>query len=66
MGQVPAILKARRALAMHRTQVVLGLGGFTTAPAALAAPAAPVAPAAPTFSTGWAVGLVVLILAPRS
>ena len=34
---LPAILKARRALAMHRTQVVLGLGGFTTAPAALAA-----------------------------
>ena len=34
---VPAILKARRALAMHRTQVLLGLGGFTTAPAALAA-----------------------------
>ncbi len=34
---VPAFLKARRALALHRTQVLLGLGGFTTAPAALAA-----------------------------
>lgn len=34
---VPAFVKARRALAMHRSQVLLGLGGFTTAPAALAA-----------------------------
>ena len=34
---VPAFLRARRALARHDSQVLLGLGGFTTAPAALAA-----------------------------
>ncbi len=34
---LPAAWKARRALARHRTQVVLGLGGFTSLPAVLAA-----------------------------
>lgn len=34
---IPAFLRARRAMARHRSQVMLGLGGFTTAPAALAA-----------------------------
>lgn len=33
----PAVLAARRALLRHRTQVLLGLGGYTTLPAALAA-----------------------------
>lgn len=32
-----AVLAARRALLVHRTEVLLGLGGFTTLPAALAA-----------------------------
>ncbi|MEL6430012.1 MAG: UDP-N-acetylglucosamine--N-acetylmuramyl-(pentapeptide) pyrophosphoryl-undecaprenol N-acetylglucosamine transferase [Planctomycetota bacterium] len=34
---LPAFVRARRALVRHRSQVLLGLGGFTTAPAALAA-----------------------------
>ncbi|MFT5731431.1 MAG: UDP-N-acetylglucosamine--N-acetylmuramyl-(pentapeptide) pyrophosphoryl-undecaprenol N-acetylglucosamine transferase [Planctomycetota bacterium] len=34
---IPAFLGARRALIRHRSQVLLGLGGFTTAPATLAA-----------------------------
>ncbi len=34
---IPAFMKARRALLQHRSQVLLGLGGFTTAPATLAA-----------------------------
>jgi len=34
---LPAFARARRALARHRSQVLLGLGGFTTAPATLAA-----------------------------
>ncbi len=34
---IPAFRKARRALLQHRSQVLLGLGGFTTAPATLAA-----------------------------
>ncbi|QDV08210.1 UDP-N-acetylglucosamine--N-acetylmuramyl-(pentapeptide) pyrophosphoryl-undecaprenol N-acetylglucosamine transferase MurG [Planctomycetes bacterium Poly30] len=34
---IPAFLKARRAMIRHRSQVLLGLGGFTTAPATLAA-----------------------------
>ena len=34
---LPAVLRARRALARHRSQVLLGLGGYTTAPAVLAA-----------------------------
>lgn len=34
---IPAFLKARRSMIRHRSQVLLGLGGFTTAPAALAA-----------------------------
>lgn len=34
---VPSFLKARRAMVRHGSQVLLGLGGFTTAPAALAA-----------------------------
>ncbi len=34
---IPAFLKARRAMVRHRSQVLLGLGGFTTAPATLAA-----------------------------
>lgn len=33
----PAVRRARRALAAHRSQVLLGLGGFTTVPAVLAA-----------------------------
>jgi UDP-N-acetylglucosamine--N-acetylmuramyl-(pentapeptide) pyrophosphoryl-undecaprenol N-acetylglucosamine transferase len=33
----PAVLKARRVLAQHRSEVLLGLGGYTTAPAVLAA-----------------------------
>lgn len=39
LGQrmIPSVLRARRSLAEHRSQVLLGLGGFTTAPAALAA-----------------------------
>ncbi|MGD2019010.1 MAG: UDP-N-acetylglucosamine--N-acetylmuramyl-(pentapeptide) pyrophosphoryl-undecaprenol N-acetylglucosamine transferase [Planctomycetota bacterium] len=34
---VPAFLKAKKAMQQHRSEVLLGLGGFTTAPAALAA-----------------------------
>ncbi len=34
---VPAFLRARRAMVRHRSHVLLGLGGFTTAPATLAA-----------------------------
>jgi UDP-N-acetylglucosamine--N-acetylmuramyl-(pentapeptide) pyrophosphoryl-undecaprenol N-acetylglucosamine transferase len=34
---IPAFRQARRALVRHRSQVLLGLGGFTTAPATLAA-----------------------------
>jgi len=34
---LPAFLKARTALQRHRSEVLLGLGGYTTAPAALAA-----------------------------
>ncbi|MEM9800295.1 MAG: glycosyltransferase [Planctomycetota bacterium] len=34
---VPAFLRARRSMVRHGSQVLLGLGGFTTAPAALAA-----------------------------
>lgn len=34
---LPAAWRARRALVRHRTQVVLGLGGFTSLPAVLAA-----------------------------
>ncbi|MFT7486879.1 MAG: UDP-N-acetylglucosamine--N-acetylmuramyl-(pentapeptide) pyrophosphoryl-undecaprenol N-acetylglucosamine transferase [Candidatus Paceibacteria bacterium] len=38
MTKTPAaVLRARRALKRHRTQVLLGLGGFTTLPAVLAA-----------------------------
>ena len=33
----PAVLRARRALEAHRSQVLLGLGGFTCLPAVLAA-----------------------------
>jgi UDP-N-acetylglucosamine--N-acetylmuramyl-(pentapeptide) pyrophosphoryl-undecaprenol N-acetylglucosamine transferase len=33
----PSVLRARQALRAHRTQVVLGLGGYVTAPVALAA-----------------------------
>jgi UDP-N-acetylglucosamine:LPS N-acetylglucosamine transferase len=33
----PAILRARRALARHRSQVLLGLGGFTSLPSVVAA-----------------------------
>ena len=33
----PAVLKARAALLAHRSQVLVGLGGFTSLPAALAA-----------------------------
>ena len=33
----PSVLRARRALKRHRTEVLLGLGGFTTLPAVLAA-----------------------------
>lgn len=33
----PAVLKARRAMAHHRSQVLLGLGGFTSLPAVIAA-----------------------------
>lgn len=34
---MPAVMRARRALRSHKSQVLLGLGGFTSAPAALAA-----------------------------
>lgn len=34
---LPAVLKARRVLAKHRSEVLLGLGGYTTAPAVVAA-----------------------------
>ena len=34
---LPAVRRARRTLAQHRTEVLLGLGGFTTVPAVLAA-----------------------------
>lgn len=34
---VPSVAAARRALKRHRSQVLLGLGGFTTVPAVLAA-----------------------------
>ncbi|MFT5287981.1 MAG: UDP-N-acetylglucosamine--N-acetylmuramyl-(pentapeptide) pyrophosphoryl-undecaprenol N-acetylglucosamine transferase [Planctomycetota bacterium] len=34
---LPAVLKARSSLKRHRSQVLLGLGGFTTVPAVLAA-----------------------------
>lgn len=34
---LPAVYRARRAMVRHRSQVLLGLGGFTTAPAAIAA-----------------------------
>ncbi|HUR27435.1 MAG TPA: UDP-N-acetylglucosamine--N-acetylmuramyl-(pentapeptide) pyrophosphoryl-undecaprenol N-acetylglucosamine transferase [Planctomycetota bacterium] len=34
---LPAVLRARRALARHRSQVLVGLGGFTSLPAVLAA-----------------------------
>lgn len=34
---IPAFFRARSAMARHKSQVLLGLGGFTTAPAALAA-----------------------------
>jgi len=33
----PSVLRARAALRRHRSQVLLGLGGFTTAPAVIAA-----------------------------
>jgi UDP-N-acetylglucosamine:LPS N-acetylglucosamine transferase len=37
MHLMPAVLRARRALRAHQSDVLLGLGGFTSAPAALAA-----------------------------